>query len=1213
MDILLDKTRKIAPINSVTNDVAKTDEQKNDTESPFSFLEWIDNTGLAADSPEMYMNLYTKYVKKWTLKNKLNRNDADQLIISRYKSLLKDIALNYTTDDEKRFLSNIDYNNPRHVESALPFFARKLKQIALYYTQERDNIKQQGSRVKLSGTTLGVSELAYKYIPQLIRRDDFTLKYQNDTIEISSEDIYTNFKVDVDELYDVSQQYFKGEQLPIDRDIYLDITQAIQQVLEECKPVLKLSTGASLILNNTPTSVETEVSTDDVLTINSSFFQEYKQEISELNIYNETQYIPTLIGSDISYLSGGVLTPVVSSENLHKNIFNRTGPSINNSEKPELKSIKELGGYFTPNKLGVLTYYSNQPTFEIYSDNVESFTPDLNKYGNSPAFGLTGIPVDHTESVTWLKAGIGTGRLKGDIIDSKSYQKFYNYSSIEEHRKIPSAGVSRTTDSVGFFDGDKADVWSMDDIYDLPAANVYDIDTRQETLLVSKGTLVSWRSDLYGNEYALYKNIAGERSPTASLIEQDLTEQEINVTCETIDGGESLVKHPDMYGDTFFEIYDGGRHPGLDPKPEQSNLPKPFPDIRLEKFTGDSFIIPEHTAEYFGYDPTGTKQTLDRYPITFFGFQQRNEQPAYDRQMYCGLFTDEACGVIAADIETCNVADNYVFETFTDTITGDNRMSTHYQLEKDAFERYTAPGTGDNKSQQNPEYVGFSTWGQSTDDINITEAQRLDGDEFVSDACKRTDAEYFYNINTNIPLFLGETNVSKTERSEPRNITESELTLYEQKTAPIGKAYFRSYNGKYITPLKQAIARVINNYNFFQGSDLDQIYQAIENENIVDIDVLYDVLVIQTDKHLYIEKIQFNPTTCEIEPTGLPNVILRNWDTDPSREKTAKWFFNEKNNKLLTANTCLNNDTVYLKLFAIDINTLEYKQVFPNTDYVENHTSFSLPLDIQDAILTNVDTPIIAYNEMSDTYNITYSAILSSGNQEAPAFVSSYFKDRKLNFQLEDVNLHYTEFVESSMVAESRVTATVDLPGMNIKPTPVMPPAPKSHETFNMSLSALLGHTLSAQTLDLEIVPANIPVQSNMYKLNEIVVDFSDNDVQKSYRLIDTNVVGVVDLTTLPDPGDPNDPRQNNFNHTYQFNNDQPETLVVTVSAIYGDFSTLTYFLNIEVSPYTIATGFSGIKLLNNKVFTDLKGDSKHILTLETQHPRHVTDVVLAD
>ena len=71
--------------------------------------------------------------------------------------MLRDITLNYTTAEEKRFLANVDFNSVRHVESALPFYVSKIKQITLYVSRQRDLIKQQKVMSSHAGSVYGLT------------------------------------------------------------------------------------------------------------------------------------------------------------------------------------------------------------------------------------------------------------------------------------------------------------------------------------------------------------------------------------------------------------------------------------------------------------------------------------------------------------------------------------------------------------------------------------------------------------------------------------------------------------------------------------------------------------------------------------------------------------------------------------------------------------------------------------------------------------------------------------------------------------------------------------------------------------------------------------------------------------------------------------------------------------------------------------------------
>ena len=62
---------------------------------------------------------------------------------------------------------------------------------------------------------------------------------------------------------------------------------------------------------------------------------------------------------------------------------------------------------------------------------------------------------------------------------------------------------------------------------------------------------------------------------------------------------------------------------------------------------------------------------------------------------------------------------------------------------------------------------------------------------------------------------------------------------------------------------------------------------------------------------------------------------------------------------------------------------------------------------------------------------------------------------------------------------------------------------------------------------------------------------------------------------------------------------------------MYSDYSMIVYDLDIETNPYTVNSGFSGLKLLESKTYTDVVGNSKQLLVMETQSPRYISNIVI--
>ena len=155
MAIEIDSIKKFIPEESITNK-SVTRSKAKDINSAFSYVEWLQRVLFETRDSLDYTKQYNEYLKSWVKETNLVEAKALTLISNRYKDLLRDITLNYTTEEEKRFLANVNYSNIRHVEAALPFYTSKIKQISLYVSKQRDLIKQQKTIASYSGCIQGV-------------------------------------------------------------------------------------------------------------------------------------------------------------------------------------------------------------------------------------------------------------------------------------------------------------------------------------------------------------------------------------------------------------------------------------------------------------------------------------------------------------------------------------------------------------------------------------------------------------------------------------------------------------------------------------------------------------------------------------------------------------------------------------------------------------------------------------------------------------------------------------------------------------------------------------------------------------------------------------------------------------------------------------------------------------------------------------------------
>lgn len=1203
MSVDIDSVKSFLPVGSVVSDAG---DDAVDKLQPLTYVEWLTRIRLTVTGSTDLTQQYNGYLRQWA-DISTKSNSSEDLIVGQYKTLIKDITLNYTTSEEKRFLSNINYDDPRHVESAIPFFANKIKQITAYYARERDVIKQQKVQSASSGSVAGIKRSTRNKIAQQLSSPSTTYDRQIDYSQ--SENIDVQYNVSLVELYDTSENYFKQDLAPVSLKTFNSTENIIADALKECLPVLHLSDSINVVLSNG--AITQQDATQTIQNTNYSEFFNYIKSENNLNTLKVPVYVNTILGSSLMQLSGGELSYLNKPQAPWRNIYNRYKPAINITPDPPntYKTLSELGGYNTPKKLGVLTYYSKAPKPVLSVNDSVDVLPDLYKYGRGSVPGISAVPVEHDEDIMWLKADDSNGRLFGDIVSDKSLAKFTGYTSRDEISKFPFTGVSRSTDNTGYFNGDRNHKWSNSDIFPEISNNIFDIDSRTDKLLIGHQTLCRWRTDIFGNEYALYKHIQPPRGPLDEprVVYEDEDEGEVVVGCVVIDGGDTLSPRPGLYDvDVDYDIHEGGRSPGIDNKFEQSYNPRPFKDLRrpIGVDPDGAVELEEHNSWYVGVDPSPTRadSDIERRPITFHGFSPAS---TYDSQAYGGLFTDTACGVIDPSSFRCEVVDNYAYRDSSEVINSGgfyvsrNTPATDIQ---DSFEVYVNPG-----DDQTWESLSF------TDGISGTvRGNGLDGSLFTDDFCENQQGDFIYNVET-APYFDHKTTVATTKYSEqPEDKLESHLTTYEQNNHASGRMYFRSYNDVNQSEISVALSDVIGNFNYFDDSDHDKIFDDITSGNIIDMDIIYDNIIILTPTHMLIEKINFDQMTSKLKPNNTTHVLIRTNYGDP-REMSMRWFFNEHDNKLITGHTSVVNDVVFPRVFEVDLNTLNYRQTFPEKDSPGDIDKFILSEDLSGFKVKTIDAPIIKFDDKVNEYNISYSAMLSGGDSEVYTIFTSDFRNDKHSMRLREVAAFHGEIMPEYVYPGASWERPVN--SRTIRLEGDLSDLPQSGEvkTISLSLESMTGHTLSGLELELNIVNRYIPVDPDSYRVLQLVFDPGDDtDVQIIDRVIDDGLGSInVNITDLPDSSDYGDPRVHEFTYRYKFDKSTPHTYAARVSAIYSDFSVLVYDLSVETEPYTTQSAFSGLKLIESRPYIDINNKRKQLLTLETQSPRYISNVVI--
>lgn len=194
------------------------------TPSPLTYRQWLDYQDQRPKGTDFE---YISYLKTWYKRKSQNKNLLNNIEREEYVQLLKDLNFAFKNDleEEDLFLKDIDYNKEEDLILTIPFFAKKLREIAQVINHKRESLKNTKSKYALVGSTQGLEDLMYNYMLKSFtkRNDNLTIvplaKFHTVFPTLSS--VNQNFYIEVEELYDFEN--YLGSDPTIDVSEYLNI------------------------------------------------------------------------------------------------------------------------------------------------------------------------------------------------------------------------------------------------------------------------------------------------------------------------------------------------------------------------------------------------------------------------------------------------------------------------------------------------------------------------------------------------------------------------------------------------------------------------------------------------------------------------------------------------------------------------------------------------------------------------------------------------------------------------------------------------------------------------------------------------------------------------------------------------------------------------------------------------------------------------------
>lgn len=204
---------------SQAQNIASSDILVNDVNAPFTFKDWIvRNTGVIPGKEQLQ---YESYVKQW-YKNKSEEIPTKTTVKADYINLLKQLTLAFKSEADALWLTDINFDDPLEVEQVIPFYATKLKEIAVYLINKREAVRHAKLKYNMTGTYSSLERLFREYLLKAFTKRQFPgneyitnitdISVLNSVPELSA--VKEGFQLFVEELYDDASYFDRDPILP---------------------------------------------------------------------------------------------------------------------------------------------------------------------------------------------------------------------------------------------------------------------------------------------------------------------------------------------------------------------------------------------------------------------------------------------------------------------------------------------------------------------------------------------------------------------------------------------------------------------------------------------------------------------------------------------------------------------------------------------------------------------------------------------------------------------------------------------------------------------------------------------------------------------------------------------------------------------------------------------------------------------------------------
>ena len=192
-----------------------------DSDEPLSFKEW--KLQSLVSSEQESSSLYNIYLANWFQLARTNTVTLNQkfLLRQKYLYLLSQLRLFFSDEEKENWYSRINLADEKELLLSIPFFAKKLKSIAIYYANLRKKLKNAKLKYNLTGSYGGIEKELQQYLLELISRMEEDVDPILTRTLPNYQEVKETLKIEIEELYDGVTYFDRSTTLPISS--YFDV------------------------------------------------------------------------------------------------------------------------------------------------------------------------------------------------------------------------------------------------------------------------------------------------------------------------------------------------------------------------------------------------------------------------------------------------------------------------------------------------------------------------------------------------------------------------------------------------------------------------------------------------------------------------------------------------------------------------------------------------------------------------------------------------------------------------------------------------------------------------------------------------------------------------------------------------------------------------------------------------------------------------------